>query len=96
MAKNTEKKGAEAKKAAPKYNEKITKAIEVIKASQPHVKVVYFNANGDYHFHKRDGFKAVNIDGSAEEDIDLGAEVEETEPTEDTGAGELGKGGIEF
>lgn len=96
MAKNTEKKNAETKKAAPKYNEKITKAIEIIRTTQPHVTVAYFNADGEYHFHKRAGFKAVPIDGVAEEEIDLGPAVED-EGNEDTGAdaGELGKG-IEF
>lgn len=79
--KDTTKSTAEKKAAAPvkttvKINDKIAKAIEVIKEHQPHVKVAYFNQDGVYHFHKRPGFAAVTIQGDDEE-IDLVVENEE-------------------
>lgn len=79
--KDTTKDAAEKKAAAPvkttvKINDKIAKAIEVIKEHQPHIKVAYFNQDGAYHFHKRPGFAAVTIQGD-EEDINLQVENEE-------------------
>jgi hypothetical protein len=65
-------------KTTVKITGKISEAIEIIKATQPHVKVAYFNENGDYHFHKRPGFTAVPVQ---DEDIDL--EVEDIDPNED-------------
>lgn len=87
MATKNTNKPAEKKAAAPKgkYNEKITKAIEIITATQPHVKTAYFNADGEYHFHKRPGFKAVPI--VEEEDIDLEAEIEEDTDEDEIPAG---------
>lgn len=79
MAKKDTTKAAADKKAAPvkttvKVNDRIAKAIEIIKEHHPHVKVAYFNQDGAYHFHKRPGFAAVPI---VEEDIDLEVENEE-------------------
>lgn len=85
MAKKDTTKAADKKAAAPvkttvKINEKIAKAIEIIKETQPHVKVAYFNQDGAYHFHKRPGFGAVPIQAEDEE-IDL--EVEKSEEDEE-------------
>jgi hypothetical protein len=78
--KDNTKAAADKKAAAPvkttvKVNDKIAKAIEVIKEHQPHVKVAYFNQDGAYHFHKRPGFAAVPI--VEDEEIDLEVENEE-------------------
>jgi hypothetical protein len=48
---------------------KITEAVANVKKFFPYVKVIYIKANGEYHFHPRPGFSAVNIDGT---------EIEET------------------
>jgi hypothetical protein len=84
MAKNDKKAAPAAAPTVskPKVNSKIAAAIEVIKTHQPHVKTAYFNADGEYHFHPRKGFKAVAIIDE-EEDIDLEAEPETDEPIED-------------
>lgn len=87
MGKN-DKKTAAPKKDAPvkttvKVTEKIAKAIEVIKETQPHVKTAYFNQAGDYHFHKRPGFAAVPITDEDDEDIDLEVETEEDEEVQE-------------
>lgn len=45
--------------------EKISQVIDSVKNYFPYVKTIYVNAKGEYHFHPRKGFDAVNIDGSA-------------------------------
>lgn len=72
-----------------KVNDKVAKAIEVIRETQPHVKVAYFNQDGEYHFHKRPGFKAVPIQDE-EEEIDLEVEEDADEdPIEPIGGAKL-------
>lgn len=59
-------------KATVVVSDKVAKAIEVIKNHQPHVKVAYFNGDGEYHFHKRKGFSAVVIqDDDNEQEIQV-------------------------
>jgi hypothetical protein len=83
MAKNNKPadKKAAAVQTTVKVNSKVAEAVEVIKATQPHVKTAYFNADGEYHFHPRKGFKAVPIQD--EEEIDLETEIADDEPDED-------------
>lgn len=72
-------KGAKAEapvKTTVKISGKVAEAIEIIRETQPHVKVAYFNAAGEYHFHKRPEFAAVPIQADDEE-IDLEVENEE-------------------
>jgi uncharacterized FlaG/YvyC family protein len=84
------KKDNKAAKAAPavqttvKVNDKVAKAIEVIKEHHPHVKVAYFNADGEYHFHKRKGFAAVTIIDEDSDEPNLAAETEGDELEEPT------------
>jgi hypothetical protein len=81
MAKKNASKPAPVKTTV-KISGKVAEAIEIIKETQPHVKIAYFNQDGDYHFHKRPGFAAVPIQ---DEDTDLEVdtdEVDEDEPAE--------------
>lgn len=57
---------------------KVKKAIEDVRQYHPHVKVAYFNADGEYHFHKRKGFTAVTI--IEEDEVEQDMEVEDDEP----------------
>jgi hypothetical protein len=85
MAKKNASKPAPVKTTV-KISGKVAEAIEIIKETQPHVKVAYFNEAGQYHFHKRPGFAAVPIQ---DEDTDLEVdtdEEEETEPAEPGGS----------
>jgi hypothetical protein len=84
MAKNNKlaDKKAAAVQTTVKVNSKVAEAVETIKATQPHVKTAYFNADGEYHFHKRPGFKAVPIQDD-EEEVNLEAEIGDNEPDED-------------
>lgn len=76
MAKtNKPAKAAPAVKTTTVVSDKVAKAIEDVKKYHPHVKVAYFNGDGEYHFHKRKGFAAVTI--VEEEEIDLDIEVED-------------------
>jgi hypothetical protein len=97
MAKNTNKSAAPkaaAVQTTVKVNDKIAKAIEIIKEHQSHVKVAYFNVAGEYHFHKRPGFKAVPIQDE-EEDIDLEVEAETDTELDETPVG-AGGAKLEF
>jgi hypothetical protein len=92
------KKDTKAAKSAPvkttiKISSKLAELIEIIKTTQPHVKVAYFNEAGDYHFHKRPGFSAVPIHGE-DEDTDL--EVETDEDDEDQEQADAGGKKLEF
>jgi hypothetical protein len=81
MAKNKQTaKAAPAVKTTTVVNEKVAKALEVIKELYPYVKVAYFNADGEYHFHKRKGFAAVTIQEEEETDQDI--EIEEDPETD--------------
>lgn len=85
MATKPRKGAAVAPKTAPavtttvQVNEKIAKAIETVKAYYPHVKIVYVNSDGHFHFHSRPGFSAINLDES---------EIAVTEENTESGQGE--------
>lgn len=92
MAKKNASKPAPVKTTV-KISGKISDAIEIIKATQPHVKVAYFNEAGDYHFHKRPGFAAVPIQ---DEDTDLGVEDDEIDEDQDEQPVDPGGKKLEF
>jgi hypothetical protein len=83
----------QAVKTTVKISGKIAEAIEIIKETQPHVKVAYFNQAGDYHFHKRPGFSAVPIQ---DEDTDLEVENEEVDEDQDEQPVDPGGKKLEF
>jgi hypothetical protein len=81
MAKKNASKPAPVKTTI-KISEKVAEAIAIIKETQPHVKVAYFNQAGEYHFHKRPGFVSVPIQD--DEDTDLEVDIDDVDEDEDT------------
>jgi hypothetical protein len=55
--KKADKAAAEQPAAETAVKTKVQEAIEIIAEHAPHVKTAWINDNGEYHFHKRPGFK---------------------------------------
>lgn len=71
MAKTNKETADEQQVVAPEEKTKVQEAIAIIAEHAPHVKVAWINDNGDYHFHKRPGFKKYILRKASEADEEV-------------------------